>query len=71
LSDKEGTLCFLTIVKRPACCWRKLWRSTAEKISSYLLCLEGAYYVRFDQLDDNEVVALLRSMHVKEEKADE
>lgn len=45
--------------------------STAEKISSYLLCLEGAYYVRFDQLDDNEVVALLRSMHVKEEKADE
>ena len=45
--------------------------STAEKISSYLLCLEGAYYVRFDQLDDNEVVALLRSMHVKEEKSDE
>ncbi|GEM_PF-3347468 len=35
------------------------------------LCREGAYYVRFDQLDDNEVVALLRSMHVKEEKADE
>ena len=45
--------------------------STAEKISSYLLSLEGAYYVRFDQLDDNEVVALLRSMHVKDEKADE
>ncbi|MPN10509.1 hypothetical protein SDC9_157804 [bioreactor metagenome] len=41
-----------------------------ERTDDYLGAV-GAYYVRFDQLDDNEVVALLRSMHVKEEKADE
>ena len=41
-----------------------------ERTDDYLGAV-GAYYVRFDQLDDAEVVSLLRSMNVREEKADE
>ena len=41
-----------------------------ERTDDYLGAV-GAYYVHFDQLDDAEVVSLLRSMNVKEEEADE
>ena len=41
-----------------------------ERTDAYLGAV-GAYYIHFDQLDDAEVVSLLKSMNQKEEKADE
>ena len=41
-----------------------------ERTDAYLGAV-GAYYIHFDQLDDAEVVSLLKSMNQKAEKADE